>query len=71
MIFATPAPRGCSGWGYTVMEIRQLRGHKTPHTTRSYINIRTEELRRAVNLLQSTKTTQQSESEISLSGNFA
>ena len=55
--------------GVHEMEIQQLLGHKTLQTTRGYITIRTEELRRAVNRLQSTQTTQQRGSEITLSNN--
>jgi len=45
--------------GVHEMEIQQLLGHKTLQTTRGYINIRTEELQRAVNLLASTNMTQE------------
>ncbi len=42
--------------GVHEMEIQQLLGHKTLRTTRGYINIRSEEFRRAVNFLRSTRT---------------
>ncbi len=55
--------------GVHEMEIQQLLGHKSLQTTRGYINIQTEELRRAVNLLASTNLTQEIAPEESLSYN--
>jgi len=46
--------------GVDPMDIQELLGHKSMSTTRGYIHIRTEELRRAVNLLApSTNMTQE------------
>jgi integrase len=57
--------------GVDEMEIQELLGHKSLKTTRGYIHIRTEELRRAVNLLASTRKAQETAPELTPALNSA
>ena len=56
--------------GVHEMDIQQLLGHKSLQTTHGYIHIRTEELRRAVNLLPSTNVAHENAVKESLSSNY-
>ena len=57
--------------GVDEMEIQELLGHKSLKTTRGYIHIRTEQLRRAVNLLApGTRMTQETDPELTPAHNL-